>query len=55
MHAQAHIAALSRKHETLDNRISDEEHRPIPDNVVLGELKREKLRLKDEIQNFNSE
>lgn len=52
MHAQAHIAALSRKHETLNSRISEEEHRPVPDSMVLHELKREKLRVKDEMQHF---
>ncbi|WP_321397311.1 YdcH family protein [Emcibacter sp.] len=52
MGAAAHINALSEKHAILEQRIDEEEHRPAPDEVVLHELKREKLRLKDEIERF---
>lgn len=45
----AHISSLEAKHATLDQRIVDEAHRPMPDAIKLAELKKRKLRLKEEI------
>jgi hypothetical protein len=45
----AHLSALEAKHATLETRIADEQHRPIPDQAVLAELKRRKLRVKEEM------
>ena len=45
----AHQTALETKHANLDRRISDEMHRPLPDQSVLAELKRQKLRVKEEL------
>lgn len=45
----AHISALETKHADLDARISQEEQRPQPDMAALSRLKKEKLRLKEEI------
>lgn len=45
----AHLSALEAKHAVLDQRISDENHRPLPDTIVLADLKKQKLRLKEEI------
>jgi hypothetical protein len=45
----AHMESLSLKHATLDQRISEENLRPIPDTATLARLKKEKLRLKDEL------
>lgn len=44
-----HQTALETKHATLDRRIAEETHRPLPDATVLAELKKQKLRLKEEI------
>ena len=44
-----HQTALAAKHAGLDRRIADEEHRPLPDTVVLADLKKQKLRLKEEL------
>lgn len=52
MHAEAHLTALSEKHTKLDEIILQEEHRPSPDSIKLHDLKREKLKLKDEIERF---
>lgn len=49
MSAEEHIAALKAKHRALDARIEEEAARPLPDEVALHQLKREKLRIKDEI------
>lgn len=45
----AHVQALEAKHATLDQRIHDESLRPMPDNAVIADLKKQKLRLKEEI------
>jgi hypothetical protein len=48
MHS-AHLNALEAKHAGLDRRIADEAQRPQPDQQVLAELKKQKLRVKEEI------
>ncbi|MCH4892710.1 MULTISPECIES: YdcH family protein [unclassified Sphingomonas] len=45
----AHFEALQSKHATLDRRIQDESLRPLPDQAVLRDLKRRKLRVKEEM------
>ncbi len=45
----AHLSALETKHATLDRRISAESQRPMPDQIVIAELKRQKLRVKEEL------
>ena len=45
----AHIAALQAKHAGFDARIAEEERRPIPDMAVLSDLKKRKLRVKEEM------
>jgi len=52
MHLESHLATLSEKHQKLDSIILDEEHRPSPNSVMLHELKKEKLKLKDEMERF---
>ena len=44
-----HIAALSAKHADLEQRIFSESRRPAPDENLLHQLKREKLKLKQAI------
>ena len=41
--------ALEAKHAQLEALIDEEEHRPHPDDIRLHELKKEKLRIKDEM------
>ncbi|NOZ42110.1 MAG: DUF465 domain-containing protein [Alphaproteobacteria bacterium] len=52
MPVEAHLATLSEKHQKLDQIILKEGLRPSPDSVILNELKKEKLKLKDEIERF---
>ncbi len=49
MSAQEHIEALRSKHLVLKHEIDEENQRPHPDDFRITELKREKLRIKDEI------
>jgi len=44
-----HVSALRGKHEALDREISEEERRPNPDTIRIHSLKKEKLRLKEEL------
>ena len=43
------VETLKARHARLENEIDDEVHRPLPDQVHVTELKREKLRIKEEI------
>jgi hypothetical protein len=45
----SHVQALQTKHDGLERQIHDELCRPHPDDVTLTDLKRQKLRIKDEI------
>ena len=45
----AHFQALSAKHSTLDQRISAESQRPLPDQLLIAQLKKQKLRVKEEM------
>ncbi len=47
------IEVLRAKHARLEVEIDQEAHRPRPDEVQLASMKREKLRLKDEIERMS--
>lgn len=47
--ANAHLTALESKHDQLEAMIAKEEARPAPDVVKIHTLKKQKLRLKDEL------
>jgi hypothetical protein len=49
MAVEARIRELGVRHQTLERAIEDELRRPASDTFRLGELKRQKLRLKEEI------
>lgn len=49
MTAEECIEALKAKHAELDAVIQEERSRPLPDSTVVSSLKRQKLRIKDEI------
>ena len=44
-----HQQALETKHAALDRRIADESHRPMPNSAIIADLKRQKLKLKEEL------
>lgn len=46
---KAHLSALSEKHAEIEARIHAEKQRPLPNTMMLASLKREKLKLKEEI------
>lgn len=45
----AYLQQLSSKHRTLEQRLAEERTRPSADEAKIAQLKREKLRIKDEI------
>lgn len=49
MSMQEYVEELRTKHAHLEEEIDLEIHRPLPDQCILSRLKREKLRIKDEI------
>ena len=49
MSLDAHLATLTDKHVQLEKDIEQENHRPQPDSLRLMALKREKLKLKEEL------
>lgn len=49
MSLNEHVEALKSKHAHLEHEIDEENLRPHPDENRLAQLKREKLRIKDEI------
>ena len=44
-----HASALQTKHEGLERRIHEEMLRPSPDPGVIQALKKQKLRIKEEL------
>jgi uncharacterized protein len=49
MAVSSHLASLAAKHAQLESQIAAENQRPYPDSSVLAQLKKEKLKLKDEM------
>jgi len=49
MSLQDHIGTLRARHAALESDLTDEDRRPYLNAVVVGRLKRAKLRLKDDI------
>ncbi len=50
MAIDARIRELGSRHEFLERAIEDELRRPIADSLRLHEMKRQKLRLKEEME-----
>jgi hypothetical protein len=50
MAIDARIRELGTRHQSLDKKIQDETSRPAADSARLKELKRQKLRLKEEME-----
>mgnify|MGYP000897100103 CR=1 FL=1 len=55
MALEAHLSELSEKHRALDRKIEEEASRPTADDLLIADLKRQKLRLKDEIERLKHE
>jgi hypothetical protein len=52
MDSEVQLELLSSQRKALKQAIRDEEHRPHPDDLVLHDLKKQKLALKDQIHDI---
>lgn len=48
MHS-SHVDALKAKHAGLEARLHDEQTRPAPDIAMIQQIKRKKLKIKEEL------
>jgi hypothetical protein len=55
MSVAEHVEALRARHAALKQAVEEENQRPHPDEFRIAELKREKLRIKDEIAKLEAE
>lgn len=54
MSLETHVATLNQKHAEIEDVIAREELRPQPDAIKLMDLKKQKLRLKEEITQLDT-
>ena len=45
----SHVSALQLKHAGLERQIQSELSRPMPDDALVHDLKKRKLRIKEEL------
>ncbi len=55
MALDAHVNELADKHRVLEKQIETEMARPSADDIEISKLKREKLRIKDELERLKAE
>ncbi|UXN04845.1 DUF465 domain-containing protein [Bartonella sp. HY761] len=55
MTISAHLEALEKKHDALEAEIKTASNAPSVDDLVVADLKRKKLLIKDEIEALRSE
>ncbi|MFZ1741941.1 MAG: DUF465 domain-containing protein [Pontixanthobacter sp.] len=45
----SHVSALQSKHAGIEAKLRDEMNRPAPDTATIQDLKKKKLRIKEEL------
>jgi len=50
MSLTSHLQELRKKHESLSVQVEEAQRRPATDTLELAEMKKQKLKLKEEIQ-----
>ena len=55
MAIESHLAELQRRHQALEQEISEALAHPSTDGLKIAELKRRKLHVKDEISRLKQE
>ena len=53
MSLSSHLTELRKKHENLSAKIEEEQRHPGASDLVIAQLKRQKLHLKDEIEQLS--
>lgn len=54
MSLTSHLQELRRKHEALDRQVEAASRAPSADSLVIAQLKKQKLRLKEEIARLSA-
>ncbi len=54
MSLTSHLQELRRKHEALSERVEEAQRAPGFDDLALAEMKKQKLRLKEEINRLST-
>ena len=49
----SHVSSLQLKHARLERQLEEEMGRPMPDDALIQELKKRKLRIKEEIEHIS--
>lgn len=55
MALESHIAELNNRHRALEDQIEGELHHPASDDLHIAELKKMKLKLKEEIERLTAQ
>lgn len=54
MSIEAHLATLEKKHFALEEELHEAMNRPSSEDEIIADIKRRKLRIKDEIERLRS-
>ena len=54
MSLSAHLQELKKKHQLLSDHVEEMQRRPAADDMELQKLKKQKLRLKEEISRLSA-
>ncbi|MFC3181474.1 YdcH family protein [Cypionkella sinensis] len=54
MTVASHIAELKKKHETLSSKVEQAQRSPAVDDLHIADLKKQKLKLKEEISRLSA-
>jgi hypothetical protein len=55
MSTETHLVELTAQHNALEAEIDAELARPMADSLKISDMKRQKLRIKEEIEHLNSD
>ncbi|WP_102225516.1 YdcH family protein [Acidimangrovimonas sediminis] len=53
MSMTSHLQELRRKHQNLSDKVEQAQRNPATDGLTIAEMKKQKLRLKEEIQRLS--
>jgi len=54
MNLNSHVQELRRKHENLSKRVQTAQNKPGRDTLEIGEMKKLKLKIKEQIQRLET-
>lgn len=54
MSLTSHLQELRRKHEALSDKVAQAQRSPASDDMAIAEMKKQKLRLKEEISRLSA-